>query len=66
MPGGLDSWLYHDVADGGAQGINDVKKLSKAIESAADQRQMKRTSTKVYASFADVRHNPRGRPRYSS
>jgi len=35
------------MADGKAQGISDVKKLSKAIESAADQRQMKRTSIRV-------------------
>lgn len=49
-----------------AQGIREVKKLSKQRENAADHAQMKQTSRRVCASLADVRHNPMGRPKYSS
>jgi len=48
-----------------AQGIREVKKLSKQRENAADHAQMKQTSRRVCASLADVRHNPMGRPKYS-
>ena len=39
--------LYHEIADGFAQGMGDVKKLSKQSESAADQAQMNNTSSNV-------------------
>lgn len=58
--------LYHDVAAGDAHGMMEVKKLSNERASAADQAQMKTTSTSVCASLADVRQRPRGRPKYSS
>ena len=63
------SWgmsLYHLVAAGDAQGMTDVKKLSKESASAADQAQIKTTSTSVCASLPEVRQRPRGRPKYSS
>lgn len=58
--------LYHEIADGFAHGMGDVKKLSKQSESAADHEQMDSTSSKVYANLADVRQRPSGRPKYSS
>lgn len=54
------------MLDVDAQGTSEVKKLSKHRERAADQAQIKRTSDSVCASFPDVRHKPRGRPKYSS
>ena len=71
MPGsgggpGRGSELYHETAEGEAQGIMDVKKLSKESASAADHAQINTTSTKVWASFPDVRQRPRGRPKYST
>lgn len=45
--GGRGSSLYHDIADQGAQGTREVKKLSKHRETAADHMQMKRTSERV-------------------
>jgi hypothetical protein len=46
--------------------MEEVKKLSKQSESAADQAQMYKTSSDVCANLADVRHRPNGRPKYSS
>ena len=54
------------MLDADAQGTKEVKKLSKHRDSAADQAQMNRTSDKVWANLADVRHKPKGRPKYSS
>ena len=62
--GGRGSLLYQEVLDGDAQGIREVKKLSKHRDSAADQSQMNRTSDKVCANLAEVRHKPKGRPEY--
>lgn len=39
--------MYHEMALGAAQGIREVKKLSKQRERAADHAQMKRTSESV-------------------
>jgi hypothetical protein len=39
--------LYHEIADALAHGIEDVKKLSKQSDSAADQAQMNNTSSNV-------------------
>lgn len=39
--------LYHDMADGLAHGMGDVKRLSKQSESAADHAQINNTSSKV-------------------
>lgn len=64
--GGRGSWLYHEMLDADAQGIGEVKKLSKESASAADHAQMKTTSTSVCASLPEVRHRPSGRPKYSS
>jgi hypothetical protein len=58
--------LYHEMADALEHGMGDVKKLSKQRDSAADQAQMKNTSSKVLANLADVRQRPSGRPKYSS
>jgi hypothetical protein len=58
--------LYHDIVDADAHGIIEVKKLSKQSDSAADHAQMKKTSERVCASLAEVRHKPSGRPKYSS
>jgi hypothetical protein len=58
--------LYQDIVDAEAHGIIDVKKLSKQRDSAADHAQMKKTSKRVCASLAEVRHRPSGRPKYSS
>lgn len=63
---GRGSSLYHDVLDGDAQGTSEVKKLSKQSDRAADQAQMNRTSERVWASLAEVRQRPNGRPKYSS
>ena len=54
------------MLDADAQGIDEVKKLSKESASAADHAQMKMTSMSVWASLPDVRQRPRGRPKYSS
>ena len=54
------------MLDGDAQGTREVKKLSKHRDSAADQAQMSRTSDNVCANLAEVRHRPKGRPKYSS
>jgi len=54
------------VAEEEAQGIREVKKLSKQSDNAADHAQMKRTSDSVCANLADVRQRPKGRPKYSS
>lgn len=59
------SSLYHEMLESEAQGINDVKKLSKVSASAADHAQMKTTSMSVYASLLEVCHSPTGRPKYS-
>lgn len=64
--GGRGSLLYHDVLDGEAHGTRDVKKLSKQRERAADQAQINKTSERVWVSLPEVRHKPRGRPKYSS
>lgn len=63
---GRGSWLYHEMSEADAQGIGDVKKLSKQRASADDHAQMKTTSKSVYASFQEVCQRPRGRPKYSS
>ena len=39
--------LYHDILEGAAQGMMDVKKLSKESPRAADQAHMNTTSTSV-------------------
>lgn len=39
--------LYHEMALSAAQGIREVKKLSKQSERAADHAQIKRTSESV-------------------
>ena len=39
--------LYHEMASAPAHGMGEVKKLSKQRDSAADQAQMKNTSSKV-------------------
>lgn len=44
---GLGSSLYHDIKDSEAQGITEVKKLSKQRERAADHAQIKSTSERV-------------------
>lgn len=62
---GRGSSLYQEVADGEAHGTREVKKLSKHRERAADQAHIKSTSNSVCASFPEVRHKPRGRPKYS-
>ena len=54
------------MLDGDAQGIVEVKKLSKHRDNAADQAQMNKTSDNVCANLAEVRHKPKGRPKYSS
>jgi len=64
--GGRGILLYHAVAEAEAHGISDVKKLSKHSDSAADHAQIKRTSESVCASLPEVRHKPKGRPKYSS
>ena len=64
--GGRGSLSYHETEDAEAQGMSEVKKLSKESESAADHAQMNTTSMRVDASLADVRQRPRGRPKYSS
>jgi len=58
--------LYHDALEGDAHGTRDVKKLSKQSERAADQAQINKTSESVWVSLPEVRHKPRGRPKYSS
>ena len=58
--------LYHAIELCDAQGTIEVKKLSKQSESAADQAQMKSTSSSVCASLPDVRQRPSGLPKYSS
>ena len=58
--------LYQETADGAAQGMTEVKKLSKVSASAADHAQINTTSTRVWASLADVRQSPKGRPKYST
>ena len=58
--------LYHEMLEAEAQGIEEVKKLSKDSANAADQVQMNTTSKRVYASFQDVCQSPNGRPKYSS
>lgn len=63
---GLPSSLYHEMAETEAQGIIEVKKLSNESASAADHAQINITSTRVWASLADVRHKPKGRPKYST
>lgn len=63
---GRGSWLYQNVEAREAQGMDDVKKLSKQSARAADQAQMKTTSNNVCASLAEVRQSPSGRPKYSS
>ena len=40
--------------------------MSRQSESAADHAHIKSVSSNVCASFLDVRHSPRGRPKYSS
>ncbi len=45
--GGWGSLLYHDMLDGDAQGMSDVKKLSKQRERAADHAQIKSVSERV-------------------
>lgn len=70
LRGGLDdargSSLYHEMLEGDAQGIWDVKKLSKESARAADQAHINTTSIRVWASLPEVRHSPSGRPKYSS
>jgi hypothetical protein len=39
--------MYQEIADGLAHGIEDVKKLSKQSDSAADHAQTNNTSSKV-------------------
>ena len=63
---GRGSVLYHDMLDAEAQGIGEVKKLSKESANAAAHVQMNTTSKSVYASFQDVCQRPSGRPKYSS
>lgn len=63
---GRDMLLYHDMVDGAAQGMMEVKKLSKDNPKAADQAHMNTTSTSVCANLPDVRQRPSGRPKYSS
>lgn len=64
--GGRGNSLYQDVLDWDAQGTKEVKKLSKHRDSAADQAQMSKTSDNMCANLAEVRHKPKGRPKYSS
>ena len=66
MLGGRGSSLYHDRLVADAQGMREVKKLSKQRENAADQAHMKKTSDKVCINLPEVRHRPSGRPKYSS
>ena len=64
---GRGSWLlYHWMLDEDAQGMREVKKLSKESARAADHVQMNTTSKRVYASFHEVCQRPSGRPKYSS
>lgn len=63
---GFGIWLYQAMLAGDAQGMREVKKLSKQRDKAADHAQIKHTSRRVWASFPEVRHKPRGRPKYSS
>ena len=63
---GRGSWLYHEISEADAQGIREVKKLSKQRARADDHAQMKTTSKSVYASFHEVCQRPSGRPKYSS
>lgn len=65
-PGPRGISLYQEILDAEVQGTTDVKKLSKHRESAADHAQMNSTSKRVWASFAEVRQSPKGRPKYSS
>jgi hypothetical protein len=58
--------LYQEMEESEAQGMYDVKKLSKQRDNAADQAQINKTSKRVWASLWDVRHSPSGRPKYSS
>lgn len=64
--GGRPTLLYQETEEEEAQGMVDVKKLSKQRESAAAQMQTATTSIKVIANLADVRQRPTGRPKYSS
>ncbi len=63
---GRDMLLYHDIVEGAAQGMMEVKKLSKDRPKAADHAHINTTSTSVCASLAEVRQRPSGRPKYSS
>ena len=63
---GRGSSLYQSEEDADAQGIREVKKLSKQRESAPDHAQMNTTSVSVWKSLPDVRQSPSGRPKYSS
>ena len=63
--GGGGSSLYHSFPSS-EQGMTEVKKLSKHNDNAADHAHMKSISSNVCASFPDVCHSPRGRPKYSS
>ena len=58
--------LYHEVLADDAQGMMEVKKLSKESARAADHAQMNTTSTRVWASLPEVRQRPSGLPKYSS